>query len=252
LTDLVAAVTAGTAIGLVVLTAAYVWYTRRMVTELRATREQTEAPALWLAPLTLGPRFPAARLTNVGTGHALDVQGSIEVLVGGTTMRQYELRLPQLAPSEFRVFVPYVDENEQNLDAGQFADEGRVFRCQLHFSDAFMRTYDVDQAVDWQLIRDHVWGAGLLLDKEPLTEIERHLEKIAKKVDQAIDAFDGVRVTTYAERRRQSADRSRALVLNGMKPKAPDVRGRRADRNRPTSETPTLKAVAGPNEAESH
>jgi hypothetical protein len=165
-------------------------------------------------------------------------------------MRQYELHLPQLAPSEFRVFVPYVDENEQNLDAGQFADEGRVFRCQLHFSDAFMRTYDVDQAVDWRLIRDHVWGAGLLVDKEPLTEIERHLEKIAKNVDQAIDAFDGVRVTTYTERRRQSTDRSRALALNGMKPKASGVRGRRADRDPADQRNPTLKAVAGLNEAE--
>src|SRR5688500_13409945 len=91
-------VTAVAAVALVLLTAAYVWQTRELVMEMRATREEAVRPALRVTPEVLGVNFPVARITNVGPGHAVNINGRLTIHVEESERWSFDLQIPLLVP----------------------------------------------------------------------------------------------------------------------------------------------------------
>lgn len=132
-------VTAAAAVVLAVITLAYVWYTRAMVREMRATRAESVLPALAVSARVLGVRFPIARIANVGPGYARNIGGSLVVTIGGEERWRHEWRLPVLGPGEFHDFIPRLAEHEDPLDAQSFADEGRRSQVDLGYEDVVGR-----------------------------------------------------------------------------------------------------------------
>src|SRR3954453_10744494 len=84
--------TAALTLVLVVITGWYAVSTRRMVDEMRTSREQAQRPLIALDVNTVGPSYGYARLTNVGPGAAFDVALTLayDLASGAADTRSWE------------------------------------------------------------------------------------------------------------------------------------------------------------------
>jgi len=171
---------------LVLITAVYAWTTWQLVVEMRITRHEASSPALNLSPELLGPRFPIARLTNLGPGYAVAIEGDIWVEVAGDERWRYSLHLPLMAPGAKHDFTPDLAD-KTSLDVGALAGEARRFHMNLSCVDAAGRRHVFAGVADWSTYTEHVFGAHLLLEADHEREVRSYLEKIGDQLKSAVD-----------------------------------------------------------------
>jgi len=184
-------ISAGATLILVVVTAAYMLFTKEMVSETRNARQQDVKPILNLELKGWAMGGIGPKLENIGNGPAKDISVDISLTPGGES---HTITAENLPPGEF------IGSDKPN-SAG-FQEEGyEKVVATGSFSDIYGKSEDLDQEIDLESYWERKTIHSMMVDDEDerqLKRIESSLSSIADNVD-----IEGLETYLQLENRKQ-------------------------------------------------
>jgi hypothetical protein len=169
---------------LVLITGYYAWQTRRMVSEMERARGAQLMPRLVLDMKRLGAGNALLRVTNAGPGPALNVDVQLALHPDGPVRRW---AVPVVAAGESHDFIPDPSGGAPNgrLHLDVLTDAFGELRLQGTCADALGKSHAVEDKLDvreyWRLLKE----VQETVPHEPLEEMAKHMEKLAKAAEAA-------------------------------------------------------------------
>jgi hypothetical protein len=166
------------------ITAYYAWQNRRMVDEMRQSREISVRPKLVISILMLGPTYGLARLVNSGQGPALEVDVALAFHRrdgSGSIERKWQSNF--MPPGEVHDFIEPDELGDiQTMEALAAACSEITVKGNMKSSlgtevQVDETTGDLQDWFDMSASALHVW------EEEPRRKIPKELEKIRKELE---------------------------------------------------------------------
>jgi hypothetical protein len=167
-------------LALVGITAFYAWRTHNMVQEMRKTRHSQLMPKLKLGILHLGPTFSVIRISNVGSGPALNVQ--LKLWFGAKRDNQNYYTSPVMTVGEDVQFLfpKKPDGNYPNSD--EFAEIWQTITMKARYFDALDKEYKIEETLNFKEYWEKTKSAGVRVQEDNLKEIEKNTKEIADQI----------------------------------------------------------------------
>jgi hypothetical protein len=170
---------------LVLITGYYAWQNRRVVSEMRKSRELSVEPKLNVSIRMLGPTYGVAHLMSTGQGPALDVDVTVmfHQRAGGPIERKW--RSVIMPPGEAHDFIAPEELRAQTMDdfsarCSEISVRGTMkssLGTELSVSET---TGDLREWFEMTAAASHLW------EEEPEREISREIEKIRKSLEKIV------------------------------------------------------------------
>jgi hypothetical protein len=176
--DALAITTAVLTLALVLITANYAHSTRRMVEEMRSSREQSQRPVIGVDIELIAPMYGALRVRNVGVGPAFAVRLTVEFQFKKGQVDRRTIEAAILAPGAGPRIEPPLDGL---MDA--LADEIARVNVTGTLRDSLGATHDVAASFEdiggWW---DRVKEAQPHMETEPIYELGRKIERSLRPI----------------------------------------------------------------------
>lgn len=186
------------AVALAGITGGYAWLSKRMVEEMRATRELQILPKLTLTPHFVGPGFAETRLVNVGAGPAFDVDVHLQFEASGAGLGRADRRWRAhlVAPGDVHDFGPPERADGSPMGLEDLGRDVALIKLVGTMRDAMGRLHAVDEAIrdvpEWDRLLQE---SDEMYKEDPLEVLAREarkanatLAKLANAVDLAMSA----------------------------------------------------------------
>ena len=166
---------------LVVTTIAYAYFTAKMVTEMRESRELSIRPRIALEVQMLSPTIGMVALRSLGPGTAVDVAVLLSFTPPGETRAW---RSPVFVPGQQAIFeTPPPVEGDLGHNMEALKKHGVTVVAKGSMSDLNGREYRIDEtlsAADWWSV---VSESQQLFLTDVRAETNRELEKLRRAVE---------------------------------------------------------------------